>query len=116
MSDLARHAPSVVPLFTILIAVLSEKARRRLIVRFTSAGATDRAKAILLDRPTGMERQWLLRLEAIDVIKDVGGGRYFYDEAEVEQRRRAQYRQIPWLLLIFVVAVGLATALVLLGH
>ncbi|MEG3153821.1 hypothetical protein [Sphingomonas sp. RB1R13] len=116
MSDLTRHAPAVAPLFTILIAAFSEMARRRLIERLTSHGATDRTKAISLDRPTFMERQWLLRLEAIDVIKDVGGGRYFFDEAVVERRRQAQYRQIPWLLLILVVAVGLATALVLLGH
>ena len=44
MSDLARHAPSVAPfisLLPLLIAAVSQRARKRLLARLIEAGATD---------------------------------------------------------------------------
>ena len=117
MSDLARHAPAVAPfvsLIPVLIAGISMKARRKLIERLRAAGATDAAHAIPIDPQSRMERNWLARLESVDIIKTVGSG-YYYDEAVVEARRQSQVRLIPLLLIIVAGAVGLACAVVLIG-
>ena len=117
MSDLARHGASVAPfisLIPVLIAGVSMKARRKLIERLRAAGATDAAHAVPIDPQSRMERNWLRRLESMDIIKAVGSG-YYYDEAVVAARRQSQVRLIPLLLIIVAGAIGLASAIVLIG-
>ena len=117
MSDVARHAPAVAPfisLLPLLIAGISMKARRALIERLRAAGAIEAAHAVPIDPQSRMERNWLARLESADIIKTVGSG-YYYDEAVVAARRRSQLRLIPLLLIIVAAAVGLATAIMLIG-
>jgi hypothetical protein len=117
MSDLARHAPSVAPfisLIPVLIAGISMKARRKLIERLRAAGATDAAHAVPIDPQSRMERNWLRRLESMDIIKAVRSG-YYYDEATVAARHQSQVRLIPLVLIIVAAVVGLACAIVLIG-
>ena len=118
MSDLARHAPSVAPfisLLPLLIAGISMKARRRIVDRLKLAKAFDPQHAILIDPQSRMESNWLGRLEHDGAVKLVGD-RYYYDEVMAASRGGNPLGQWRLLLILLFVAIGIATAVVLLGH
>ena len=118
MSDLARHGASVAPfisLVPVLIAAVSQRARKRLLARLIEAGATDPVHAIPLDPQSRIERNWLGRLEHDGIVK-LSGDRYYYDEVMAASRGGNPMGQWRLLLILLFVAIGIATAVVLLGH
>ena len=115
MSELARHVPSIAPFIALIPALIAgrlAKVRRRIVEQLKEARAFDAAHAIALDPPSRMESRALARLEQDGLVKR-SGDRYYYDEIVAASRGGSSLGQWRLLLILLLVAIGLAVAIVL---
>lgn len=115
MSDVARHAPSIAPLISLLpifIAAVVQRARRRIVDLLLAAGAIEANHAIALEPRSRIEQRMISRMESSGAIKPAGAG-YYLDEAANAACRAARMKRIPLLIILALVAVGLAVGIAL---
>ena len=98
------YFPSFLPLFVVIIIILS----RRPLDFLRRRGATSPDTAQPVDEMSAADRRRLDRLVAQGVVREASPGRFYYDR---EAERAKIRRRMPWLIGLAVVLLLVAVAL-----
>jgi hypothetical protein len=92
---------------TAAIAGAVAQARRRVLAHFESQGAVSAATAVPYVPEQRMERNVFAQMQRQGIIASAGDDTWYFDKAAYDAQQAAMRRNLKWVLLITVVALGI---------